>query len=216
MQVSDLQSFSDYVRPLIEFMEYSVPSCKSIKQEEKVILVGHSLGGLVISKAIEMFPEKISVAVFLTGLMPNMLQEIKFNDIFKEGSRGDSIYTYDEGEKESSTIFVFGPGYISSNIYDLCSPEDQALATMLVRPIRVYDTEDVSKQTTMSKQKCESVKRVYIIAELDKTLTKDFQCWMIEKDPVDEVKEITGSDHMVMMCKPRELFACLQEIAGET
>ncbi|XP_026394387.1 putative inactive methylesterase 20 [Papaver somniferum] len=71
-QVNDLRSFSDYIRPFMEFMEYSIPSGISIKPDEKVILVGHSLGGLVISKAMEMFPEKISVAVFVTALMPNI------------------------------------------------------------------------------------------------------------------------------------------------
>ncbi|KAI3843163.1 hypothetical protein MKX03_026953 [Papaver bracteatum] len=210
-QVIDVQSFSDYVQPLMDFMEHSLPSGISIKQEEKVILVGHSMGGLVISKAMETFPEKISVAVFLTALMPNMLQEFKFADVFKEGCRGDAVYTYDEGAK----TFVFGPSYISSNLYDLCSPEDATLATMLVRPIRVFSNEHMSEELAMSKQKYGSVKRVYIIAELDKTLTRDFQCLAIEKDPVDEVKEIIGSDHMVMMSKPQELFACLQEIAEE-
>ncbi|KAI3959090.1 hypothetical protein MKX01_023766 [Papaver californicum] len=204
-QVNNLQSFSEYVQPQMEFME-------SIKQEEKVILVGHRMGGLVISKAMETFPEKISVAVFLTALLPNMLQEFKFPDILKEGSRGDSIYAYSEGVKEASKTFVFGPSYISSNLYELSSPEDQTLATMLVRPIRLYSNEHMSKEITTSKQKYGSVKRVYILAELDKTLTRNFQCWMIEKDPVDEVKEITGSDQMVMMSKPQELFAYLQEL----
>ncbi|KAI3989189.1 hypothetical protein MKX01_033225 [Papaver californicum] len=198
-QVNDLQSFSDYVQPLMEFME-------SIKQEEKVILVGHSMGGLKRS---------MCMAVFLTGLLPNMLQEFKFPDIFKEGSRGDSIYNYGEGAEEAYKTFVFGASYISSNLYELSSPEDQALATMLVRPIRVYSNEHMSTEITTSKQKYGSVKRVYILAELDKTLTRDFQCWMIQKNPMDEVKEITGSDHMVMMSKPQELFGCLQEIAGE-
>ncbi|MCL7050830.1 hypothetical protein MKW94_028622 [Papaver nudicaule] len=214
-QVNDLKSFSDYVDPLMEFMENSVPSCISIKPEEKVILVGHSLGGLVISKAMETFAEKISVAVFVTALMPNILEEIKYPDIFKEVTRGDGIYTYDEGAKETPTTFMFGPSYLSSNLYELSSPEDLALASMLVRPIRVHSAEDMSKQMKMSKQKYGSVKRVYIICELDKAIPKDFQRLIIEKDSLNEVMEITGSDHMVMMSKPQELFACLQEIARE-
>ncbi|KAI3844315.1 hypothetical protein MKW92_021070 [Papaver armeniacum] len=186
-QVNGLHSFSDYVQPLMEFMEYSVPSSLSIKQEEKVILVGHSLGGLVISKAMETFPEKIFVAVFLTAFMPKALQEIKYPDLFKEGTRGDSIYTYGQGAKGTSTNFIFGPRYISSNLYDLSSSEDLALASMLSRPIHIFSSDDMSKQMTMSKQKYGSVKRVYIIAELDKGIPKDVQRWVIEKDSVDDV-----------------------------
>ncbi|MCD7462968.1 hypothetical protein HAX54_049692 [Datura stramonium] len=42
----------------------------SLPADKKVVLVGHSFGGLAISKAMETFPEKISAAVFLSGLMP--------------------------------------------------------------------------------------------------------------------------------------------------
>ena len=42
----------------------------SLPAEERVILVGHSFGGTCISVATEKFPEKISVAVYATALMP--------------------------------------------------------------------------------------------------------------------------------------------------
>ncbi|MCE5166255.1 hypothetical protein HAX54_016503, partial [Datura stramonium] len=62
-QVLEVPHLSDYFSPLMEFMT-------SLPADEKVILVGHSLGGFAISKAMEIFPEKISVAVFVTALMP--------------------------------------------------------------------------------------------------------------------------------------------------
>ncbi|MCD9560452.1 hypothetical protein HAX54_019134 [Datura stramonium] len=54
---------SNYFSPLMKFLD-SLPAC------DKVVLVGHELGGFGISKAMESFPEKISVAVFVTALMP--------------------------------------------------------------------------------------------------------------------------------------------------
>jgi alpha-beta hydrolase superfamily lysophospholipase len=62
-QANDLHSISDYFRPLKDFMVALPP-------HERVILVGHSLGGLAISQAMERFPSKISVAVFVTASMP--------------------------------------------------------------------------------------------------------------------------------------------------
>lgn len=63
-QVHEVQSLTDYLEPLIEFMA-------SLPAEERVILVGHSIGGLSISVAMEKFPEKVSVAAFCTAVMPN-------------------------------------------------------------------------------------------------------------------------------------------------
>ncbi|KAI3946020.1 hypothetical protein MKX01_024776 [Papaver californicum] len=172
-------------------MEYSVPSGISAKPEEKVILVGHSLGGLVISKAMQTFPEKISVAVFVTALMPKRCLPL-------QGSTGDSVYTHDEGVKNMPSTFVYGPNYMSSTLYNLSPPE-------------VKHMKDMLKEIAMSKQKYGSVKRLYIISEQDKVISKEFQHSIIDKDPTDEVKEITGSDHMVMISQPQQLFFCLQE-----
>ncbi|KAK6789715.1 hypothetical protein RDI58_013515 [Solanum bulbocastanum] len=62
-QALEISHFSDYLSPLMEFMA-------SLPDDKKVVLVGHSFGGLVISKAMETSPEKISVAVFHIALMP--------------------------------------------------------------------------------------------------------------------------------------------------
>lgn len=62
-QVQELNSITEYNEPLMEFL-------RSLPQEERVILVGHSLGGICISMAMQMFPHKIAVAVFVTATMP--------------------------------------------------------------------------------------------------------------------------------------------------
>jgi len=43
---------------------------ESIPSIERVILVGHSLGGLSISQAMELSPQKVSLGVFVTAVMP--------------------------------------------------------------------------------------------------------------------------------------------------
>eukprot|EP00262_Sarcandra_glabra_P011730 TRINITY_DN287_c0_g1_i6.p1 TRINITY_DN287_c0_g1~~TRINITY_DN287_c0_g1_i6.p1 ORF type:complete len:182 (+),score=15.62 TRINITY_DN287_c0_g1_i6:85-630(+) len=61
-QISELKNVYDYHKPLMEMME-SLPS------DEKVVLVGHSFGGVGLSLAMETFPQKIEVAVFVTASM---------------------------------------------------------------------------------------------------------------------------------------------------
>ncbi|XP_031383203.1 salicylic acid-binding protein 2-like [Punica granatum] len=62
-QASSLKSISDYFQPLMELMA-------SLNSSQRVLLVGQSMGGLAISQAMERFPRKISVAVFVTATMP--------------------------------------------------------------------------------------------------------------------------------------------------
>ena len=61
-QLNDVGSFSDYVEPLMEFMA-------SLPVEERVMLVGHIMGGACISLAMERFTEKIFVGVYVTALI---------------------------------------------------------------------------------------------------------------------------------------------------
>ena len=74
-QIHEIRSISDYYEPLMEFMA-------SLPPQEKVILVGHSLGGLSISVAMEKFPQKTSVAVFVTAVNPS--QDFPFSVVHAE------------------------------------------------------------------------------------------------------------------------------------
>ncbi|XP_038887185.1 polyneuridine-aldehyde esterase-like [Benincasa hispida] len=62
-EAKSLKSFSEYVQPLTDFMG-------EVAVEEKMILVGHNQGELCISKAMEDFSDKISVAIFVIAAMP--------------------------------------------------------------------------------------------------------------------------------------------------
>ncbi|XVF61892.1 hypothetical protein PTKIN_Ptkin08bG0171000 [Pterospermum kingtungense] len=62
--MQDVRSFHEYTKPLLELLA-SLPS------NEKVILVSHSLGGMNLALAMDEFPHKISVGVFLAAFMPD-------------------------------------------------------------------------------------------------------------------------------------------------
>lgn len=210
-QVLEVRYLSDYFSPLMEFMA-------SLTADEKVILVGHSLGGFAISKAMESFPEKISVAVFVTALMPG--RTVNATTIYTEASRGatpqlDNRLIYDNGPTNPPTTLSLGPKYLAANVYQMSPIQDWALATTVVRPIYLYSSDEITKEMVLSSKKYGSVRRVYIVAAEDKVLKKEFQQLMIEKNPPDEVEEIQGSDHMPMTSKPLQLFTCLMLIANK-
>ncbi|KAK3416149.1 hypothetical protein EUGRSUZ_H01984 [Eucalyptus grandis] len=164
-QAQDLNSMVEYVEPLFEFLE-------GLPEEEKVILVGHIMGGLVLSMAMERFPEKVDVAVFAAAFMPG--PELSFHSI----------------------------------------QEDLTLASYLVRPSRLFPNQaKMMEEVAVTKGKYGIVRRVYIVCDQDLIITEGLQRWMAEMNPPDEVKVISGADHMVMFSKPLELHDALKEIA---
>ncbi|XP_016582396.2 methyl jasmonate esterase 1-like [Capsicum annuum] len=210
-QVLEVRNLSSYFSPLMEFMI-------SLPEDEKVVLVGHSLGGFSISKAMESFPGKISVAVFVAALMPGQILDAA--TIYNEASRGstsqlDNHLTYDNGPTNPPTSIRLGPKYLATDVYQTSPIQDWALATTVVRPFYLYSSDEITKEIVLSRKNYGSVRRTYIVAPEDKVLPKEFQLRMIEKNPPDEVEEIQGSDHMPMSSKPLQLFTHLMRIANK-
>lgn len=207
--IHQLHTLRDYCRPLIDFMG-------SLPDDQKVILVGHSLGGLNVAVIIEMFPYKIEAAVFLAAFLPDTHHHPAFVvDQFAarlpEDFWLDTEFKSTGDPNESLTTMLFGPKFVSL-LYHLTPLEDFELGMMLKRPSSFF-LHDLRKADKFSKEKHESVRRVYVACEEDKAITKDFQLWMVENGGVKEVKELKGSDHMPMLSMPQKLSDCLIEIA---
>uniref|UniRef100_A0ACD5TT27 Uncharacterized protein n=1 Tax=Avena sativa TaxID=4498 RepID=A0ACD5TT27_AVESA len=117
----EVPTFRDYTKPLLDLLE-SLPS-----GGEKVVLVGHSLGGANIALASELFPEKVAAAVFLSAFMPDDSSPPSYVlDKFVEGKTLDWMDTEfkpQDPEGKLPTSMLFGPLVTRANLYQLCSPE---------------------------------------------------------------------------------------------
>nr|QED87760.1 methyl esterase 2 [Olea europaea] len=208
-RLDELRTFSDYTLPLLEVME-------SIPPEEKVVLVGHSLGGLNLALAMEKYPQKISVAVFVSAFMPDTVHRPSYvlEQYFERTPAKEWLDTQFEpfGRLEDHlTSMLFGSQFISFKLYQLCSPEDITLAKALLRPGSLF-VEDLSKESPFSNERFGSVKRASIICAKDEAITEEFQRWEIENTGVAITKEIEDADHMAMISKPQKLYQCLLDI----
>ncbi|KAJ4966782.1 hypothetical protein NE237_018631 [Protea cynaroides] len=214
-KIDDVHTMGDYTEPLIELIESSVPP------GEKVILVGHSLGGFNLALAMYRFPQKISATVFLAAYMPDsihspsyVLDQLRSRSSSQSESLLDIHFSSDDLDPANAKItMIFGRKFVASQLYQLSPPEDLALAEMLMRPGPSLHV-DLSKRKAFSEVGYLSVNRVYIVCKKDVTLTEDFQSWMIENNQVKEVMEIEGADHMAMLSKPNEVCCCLLDIGA--
>ncbi|KAM7498038.1 hypothetical protein LguiA_022452 [Lonicera macranthoides] len=207
-QLSDIPTYSGYQQPLTDVFE-SLPS------NEKVVLVGHSMGGVNICVAMEKFPSKIAVAIFCTAMMPTpdnfdllQLNQQYFSNI---PFYGDSQFMFDSSG--IATAVYFGPNYLATMLYQLSPSEDLKLCLNMERYFPIYRDETSRSEATLTSANYGSVNRVYIISEGDKAIPIATQQQFITNFPPKEVETISGSDHMLMFSQPQQLATYLQNIA---
>ncbi|KGN48490.1 putative inactive methylesterase 20 [Cucumis sativus] len=193
--IQEVKSFEEYSEPLLKTMACLGPN-------EKVILVGHSFGGMSLALAMENFPHKISASVFVTAFVPDTHHPPSYVlEQFLESLPREFWRDTELGENRedggSSSWFLFGPKCMANKIYQLSPTEDQALGSSLVRPAKLF-IENLGKAEKFTEENYGSVKKVYVIGGEDRTIPKQLQKWMIQNSDkrIQNVMEIDEADHI--------------------
>ncbi|XP_023926568.2 salicylic acid-binding protein 2 [Quercus suber] len=208
--IQDVHTMYEYTEPLLEFLA-------SLPPNEKVVVVGHSLGGLNIALAMDKYPEKVAVGVFMAAFMPDTKHKPsyvleQYNERTPAEAWLDTQFSDYGSANQPSTSMFFGPKFLSLKLYQLSPNEDFELATTLARPGSLF-LDDLSKAKNFSNEGYGSVPQVYVVCDQDLGIPVEFQRWMIKNGVPKDVMEINGADHMAMLSKPDELCHCLLETA---
>jgi hypothetical protein len=84
---------------------------------------------------------------------------------------------------------------------------------LLVRIARIFGDKKSGHELLVSKKRYARVPRAYFLVPEDKAISIELQRYMIEATPPNEVREIRGADHLVMVSKPLELCYNLLQVA---
>jgi pimeloyl-ACP methyl ester carboxylesterase len=147
------------------------------RQPEKVILVGHSLGGTAISDAAERVPEAIAGLVFVTALLlPSGTSAMEL--LVSSGKLPEGINLSTDG-----AALTIDPDYARERYYHGCDENDaqDALARLLPQP-----THPLRDRLTITSDRFGTVPRAYVECLHDRALPLDFQ----------------RSQHEAMACHP--------------
>ncbi|KFK32714.1 hypothetical protein AALP_AA6G279000 [Arabis alpina] len=209
--ITEVPSCEQYSEPLMKLLG-SLPS------DEKVVLVGHSFGGLTLAMAMDKFPDKISVSVFLTAFMPDTKNSPAFvvakfgSSMPLEAWMGTEFEPY--GPDNSGLSMFFSREFMKLGLYQLSPVEDLELGLLLKRPGSLF-VSDLLKTKNFSDEGYGSVPRVFIVCKEDKAIPVEYQKWMIDNFPANLVIEMEETDHMPMFCKPQQLFDHFLEIVDK-
>lgn len=178
--------------------------------EGRVVLVGHSLGGAIISQVAERIPNKIERLVYAAGVLP------KNGETTMELMQGDQ-----EGELLSKLIFSEDQSYatIASEdvkrlfLHDVKEPERmEAFAPHFAMK---QATEPFLFAAQLSQEAFGSVPKTYIRASLDKVLSPALQDQMLTNWEVEQVMTLE-SGHFPLMSVPERLVEVIRGAVGVT
>lgn len=173
--------------------------------EGTVVLVGHSMGGIVISTVAEARPAKVEKLVYLSAfLLPNgtSLLDVALQD-------SDSLATPNLCVKPDEGVVDLNRDAIADIFYADCEREvvDRARTLLKPNPLAPFAT-----PLALTDGGYGSVRRFYISCAKDRAITPAAQRSMLAAMPCEAVHEL-HTDHSPFFSQPDRLDDVLVEIA---
>jgi len=182
--------------------------CDTLAAEaEPAILVGHSMGGVVITQAAARCPERISLLVFVAAFMPRDGQSLLDLTGLPEGA-GDQVQANIVVEGDPPVARMTDPA-ARAGLMAHCSPEQIARSIEMSRPqaVAVFAT-----AVSIPEGSLDGLRRVYIHTSDDRAIPPALQLRMLRENPCVEVVEI-ATDHAPFLSAPRETLAAFERFA---
>ncbi len=172
--------------------------------EAPVTLVGHSMGGIMISAAAEKKPEQFNKLVFLCAFLP------------KDGDSLMSLSQKDKGSKVASVMsmsLLKGTSRIKGDatevFYNDCTPDmvELAHAQLATEPGR-----PVLSKLQLTEEKFGTLPRSYILCTEDQAISIDYQKQMLARQPCGKTFTLNAS-HSPFLSMPDALVDALIKVS---
>jgi pimeloyl-ACP methyl ester carboxylesterase len=173
--------------------------------EGKVILVGHSKNGIVISQAAEYRAHKIEKLIYLAAyLIPNGKTQAEYSALDVNGVLKPYVTRYPELNAHTLQTEIYKEG-----LYHDCDDSITELAKLLLSHEPV---ESGITPLQLTDENFGSVRRFYIECTDDRAVTPFIQQKMYNETVCEKVYQMHTS-HSPFFSKPKELCDLLLEIA---
>jgi len=188
---------------------YAARACEVLTaRPEPAVLVGFSMGGVVVTQAASDCPDRVASLVFVAAFMPSNGQSlIELTDL-PEGA----------GNMIKENLVVAGDPPVATlpdeaaltGIYNRCTPEQAAQAMKRRRPQAVLP---LSTPVSVDESVLARIPRSYVFTKHDRSMVPALQRRLIRDHPCERVIEIEA-DHAPFFSVTGELVAALLQLAS--
>lgn len=213
VETLDLPGQGDDDTPVAEVTldRYARRVCEVLANGPPAVLVGHSMGGMVITQAAADCPEHIDRLVYVAAFLPADGESLIDLTHRPEGA-GDAV---------QAGLVVDGDPPVASmpdeaareGLMHCCDDEAAAWGISLrgTQPVAPF-THPV-RLTGAGAEAFGNLSRAYVMCLQDRAIKPPLQRLMLERAGCDPVIEI-DTDHCVWASRPDELVAALDRLAG--
>jgi pimeloyl-ACP methyl ester carboxylesterase len=205
VEAPDLPSHGADPRPAVGVtLEDYASSVRALVDDapEPVVLVGHSMGGLVIGRVSELVPGKVALGIYVTAILPD-LDGAPLVPVASAPLRKNLVPSEDQ-----STI-EFAASGAREVFYGQCTDEDVAFALERLCP---QSSSVLARSPMLTASGFGGVPRIYIECLQDQALTLESQREMVRRTGCQGVRSI-DTDHSPFFSAPDELVSILHEAA---
>lgn len=204
----DLPGRAGDVTPIenLTLERYAQAVCRVARvQKEPVVVVGHSLGGVVITQAAEYEPQRFAKLVYLCAFLPQNGQSLRTLAQTEAGLvmpnvRPDTPKGYFSFREDAPLREIF---------YHDCSEEDARRAAMMLVPEPMAPS---ATPVSVTEQRFGRVPRAYIECRQDRAIPPSLQRKMNEAVPCREMFSLDTS-HSPFLSAPRELAQMIAAVS---
>jgi pimeloyl-ACP methyl ester carboxylesterase len=208
VQAIDLPGSGEDPTPVAEVTldAYASRVCATLADGPPAVLVGHSMGGVVITQAAARCPDQLAALVYVCAFVPGDGQSLLDLAQLPEGA-GDQVQANMVLEGDPPVARM--PATAAREALLACCDDEQAAwATATLRPQPVMP---FTEPVTLGGEAFASLPRAYVSCTQDRAINPALQRRMLAAAGCDPVVEL-NTDHFPMASRTGELVAALDEI----
>jgi pimeloyl-ACP methyl ester carboxylesterase len=175
---------------------------------ERAIVVGNSMGGIIITQAAVNCPSRVAALVYVAAFIPKDGQSLLDLTHLPEGA-GDQVQANIMVEGDPP-VAVMDPVASRTALYECCTDEVAAWAIARQRPQPV---EPFATPVSIPAGVLDGIPRYYVMSKRDRAIPPALQHRMSTENPCVEVLEL-DTDHTPQLSKTAELTAILNRFAA--
>jgi pimeloyl-ACP methyl ester carboxylesterase len=178
----------------------------------RVVLVGHSMGGIVSARVSELRAHRLAATLYINGLLLRAGESlVSFLDAHGHLGVEDLVLKNMQVSPDGTTA-TFPSEAAPEVFYNSCDPADAAAAVVRLRPQRMKVYGDPLELT---EERYGSVRRFYVEGLSDNAVSLAYQRAMTMRTPCERVFTLEG-DHSPFLYATDRLADILDEVARAT